>query len=515
MEIVELAVEAGGLGAQRRGQARLEPGGDDGGALGAERGIAEARAEIGRRRRLVVEPAGGDDGEAAMRLPTQLEARIGRPVEAREADHRRAGERRDEVVALQEQRVDAQPRRQRHRAEPHVDADEGSDVELMDAIGGGGDVVARRLAEDGDVALARRDGERAEAVHIRVGVEEVETGAEGDDAGDAAAVGGAQAGQRRAHVEVRRLEAVAIDGAAGVVAEERRDLDGGAVAIELVAQKEAIARAVEFVGVGGGGIAAGDLAAQRVVGGEEGQREPLAAAERERRAQLVVVPARQRNERGGVALYDGGGGAIEPRIAAGDGDGEAAARVGQERAAVEEVGADLAVEAAVGRRRAVDADEAAERAPPLGAEAARRQRDARDQAGGDRRAPAADMEQRRQLDAVEDDAGVGGRRAPHDDVAGADGGASDAGEILDDLEWIVGGAGDAARLLARDAGLDDAGALDAWGAHGRFVAAARSGDIDEIARPRGGGRGRSPRRPTAARRRGRRSTACARRRERR
>ncbi len=82
------------------------------------------------------------------------------------------------------------------------------------------------------------------------------------------------------------------------------------------------------------------------------------------------------------------------------------------------------------------------------------------------------MEQRRPVDAVEDDARVRRRRAPDDDVAAAGGGAGDAGQILDDFERIVAGAGGAARLGLRDAGLDDAGALDARRAHRRLVGAA-------------------------------------------
>ena len=173
----------------------------------------------------------------------------------------------------------------------------GADVELVERVVRGGHVVAGRLAEDGDVAFARRDRQRAEARDACVGVEEVEPGGEGDEAAEAAAIGGADAGDERAHVEVGGGDAELIFGTALVVAEERRQLDGGAVALGVVADEQAVARAIEAIGARGGGIAGRHLPAQRIVGGEERERQPLATAQRDREAQLIVVPARQRNER--------------------------------------------------------------------------------------------------------------------------------------------------------------------------------------------------------------------------
>ena len=179
----------------------------------------------------------------------------------------------------------------------------------------------------------------------------------------------------------------------------------------------------------------------------------LALAEIERGLDLTVAIARDGEEVADVARARRGEDAIEPALARGDGDARAVSELRRdERGAVERVGADVAVRALRERAR-LDADETAEAASVLGAERAGDEVDARDEIGVDDGAKTAAVIERGDVDAVDVDARVARRRAPHDDLTGRDGRARNAGEVLDHLEDVALRAGDLLGLLGADGGL--------------------------------------------------------------
>ena len=136
----------------------------------------------------------------------------------------------------------------------------------------------------------------------------------------------------------------------------------------------------------------------------------------------------------------------------------------EQRRGVEIVGGDVAVRPLVGERPEIDPHETAQAAAVVGAVGAGRQVDGPHQVGVDRRAEAADVVERRDLDAVDVDLGLVGRRAPDDELTRAERRAGHAGEVLHHLQRVPLGAGDPPRLLGADPRLDRL-LLDARRAH--------------------------------------------------
>ena len=214
-----------------------------------------------------------------------------------------------------------------------------------------------------------------------------------------------------------------------------------------------------------GRIVRRDGAPQVIVGGQKRQRQLLVLAQRQRGARLVVVVARDGDEVADVRRGDQRQQLIEVADAPGDRQPQPGRdRRGDERRGVEHVGGDVAVRPLLGERPEIDPDQAAEAAAVLGAVRAGRQVDRPHQVGVDRRAKAADVVERRDLDAVDVDLGLVGRRAPDDEVARAERRAGHAREVLHHLERVALRAGDAPRLLGADARLDRL-LLDARRAH--------------------------------------------------
>src|SRR5262249_13120895 len=127
----------------------------------------------------------------------------------------------------------------------------------------------------------------------------------------------------------------------------------------------------------------------------------------------------------------------------------------------------------------LDADQAAQPAPVFGAVAARRQVDRFDQIGVDGRAQAADVIQGRDVDAVDDHAGLARGAAPDDELPRPEGRAPHARQVLHHLEGVALRAGDAARLFRADGGLDGF-LLDSGGADDYFLIDAGLFFLDEV-----------------------------------
>ena len=128
-------------------------------------------------------------------------------------------------------------------------------------------------------------------------------------------------------------------------------------------------------------------------------------------------------------------------------------------------------------------DDAARDATILGREGAGVEVDGGEELAGEDRAEAAEVVDGEQLHAVDKEGCVFRRRAADDDLAAVEGGASDAWEVLDDLDGVVVVAGDALdfahgedaagdlfrRWLARGAGDEAfAGPLDVEGGLGEL-----------------------------------------------
>ena len=210
-----------------------------------------------------------------------------------------------------------------------------------------------------DVALARRDEQRAAAEDLALEPVDVEADGERDRArrraSGATREGPSARSTRRAWRGSRRSSRRG----ARVVPDQGDDLDARAVVEEApVAEVEALVVGARGLAADVGGIGVGDDLGEIVVRAEEDRVERLARAQRDLHLGLVVAVARD-----GEELVDVGGvhrlqHAVEPAVAAGDGDAHAIAeRGGHHAGAVQRVGADVAVHAA---RRA---DPSSRRAP--------------------------------------------------------------------------------------------------------------------------------------------------------
>ena len=476
-QIPQALVEADRLERQRGAELERDAARQVQRARDRDGGVAEHRAHLLGIGGLAIDAAAEGEGEALRRAVDADEARVRRPaqdrhprvlghIEARVAARRGRRRARQRRIPLDQHRVEPQPRDQGQAAEYDLGGRERRRVHGQDVPAVVGDRVAGRVAEDGDVAFAGGEGERAVAGLIDGARLEVEPEAQGRRGGDPAPIGGAQRvlpgslgdGDRRL-AEQRLVAGV-------VVADRRRDDHAGAVGQQAgVAEKQPLPRQVGVLRADLQGIVGGDRAPQVIVGGQEGRRQLLVLAQRQRGAGLVVVVTRNGDEVPDVVRSDLLGQPVEVAVAPGDrqpqarGDGQR-----DEPGGVHGVGGDVAVHPVLGQRAQLDADQAAQAAPVVGAERARRQIDRADEIRVDRRAEAADVVQRRDLDAFDVDPGLPGRRAPDDQLAGAERRAGDAGQVLHHLERVALGPGDAPRLLGADAGLDRL-LLDARGPH--------------------------------------------------
>ena len=140
----------------------------------------------------------------------------------------------------------------------------------------------------------------------------------------------------------------------------------------------------------------------------------------------------------------------------------------QHERAVEQVHLRVAVQPVGARPARVDVDDPAQAEPMVGLISAGDEREPVDHLAVHGRAEAAEVVEHRHVHAVDVDAGVGGRRAPDRQETDPERRARDAWEVLDGLQRVALGAGDALDLRGGERLLDrlDDGALPA---HGRRV----------------------------------------------
>ncbi len=117
---------------------------------------------------------------------------------------------------------------------------------------------------------------------------------------------------------------------------------------------------------------------------------------------------------------------------------------------VDQVDGRAAVQAITRRIAGVDLHDAAQAAPVLRAVSARDEFYRAHEVRMDHRTKAAEVIEQRNAHAVDVDARVFRRSAPHHDLARACRRPRDTRQILDDFQHIPGGAGDAARLIGVD-----------------------------------------------------------------
>src|SRR5690606_14109284 len=334
--------------------------------------------------------------------------------------------------------------------------DVGRDADLTRREVVGRDRVGRRLAEDADVALARRKTDRARAI-VRVEDElDVDARAEREPGRDALAVARAEAEARRVDLGEGRERAVAAATIGAVVADPRDHLDRRSVLV-LAAIARVDAHHVELAEVARDerGIGVGDAARVAVARDDADDVERGAVAEAIAHARLAVPEARDGHELRRVVARDlrelieeteaTGGRLVIALLVA----------VTERGRRVEEIDAHHAVEALLRGPARLDEDHAAEAATVGRAGAARNEGDRLDERGMDHGAQTALVIEPRERDAVHVDTRVLRRGAPDHELAGAHRRAAYARKALDDAHHVAARAGHRARFFGREAALDD------------------------------------------------------------